>query len=156
MLFHLSRSTDETMHFLLPLAREYMMEDVLEQAEKFLQIIEPVKMEMLSWAETYGLPKLRQYCMDYAIKSKLESLHEDETFQQVCAKTKVEILYERCRAYELLIAENQKTLSSIYMKQCLRVFTDKQSGATMVTKRGTVIAQPYTTMPYEISWLKTE
>lgn len=80
---------------ILPLAREYQMEELSTRCERYL-LSRPASVQSLALAEEYSLPALHRCCMGYAHSVRLAELYSQPEFELLSSDTKV-----RLRNYEM-------------------------------------------------------
>jgi len=93
---------------ILPLAHEYMMEEVVKKCEEVLIANPEVKLlQNLLWAEMYSLKRLRDSCVEKAASLHLDELQNKEGFTDLDKSLQLEI-YEK-----MIKMKNSKKISNV-------------------------------------------
>lgn len=89
---------------LLPLAQEYQIDGLTKLCEAFLLHQEP-SVRYLVLAEKFSLMTLEKKCLDYANRSSLKTLRQQQEFKDLPDKICKDLLLEKASRYEKALDE---------------------------------------------------
>lgn len=90
---------------LLPLAREYQMDGLIQRIDEYLTRVERPSFRQLFLAEEYSMVKAKQRCCEFLKRLSLRSMLCDEWFTELSAETRAEILLCKANKYLEMLDE---------------------------------------------------